>query len=569
MTFCPECGKPVAPKAKFCRNCGASQLDEALSATVSEPVATPLAAPPVPSPTPAPVIPAQPPAPPAPPQVVTPPVSQFTCNSCGSPLSPSEKFCGVCGARAGPIATVLSAPAPAAPVSVPPAPAAPAMGQPSGARTCSACGNVIKPGDKYCSKCLAIVRENPPQETASYPPPVAVPAPSQVPIPAPVMGQPSGARTCSACGNVIKPGDKYCSKCLAIVRDNPLTTAVPAASPHTQAPGAVPVNYQVPIPAPVMGQPTGARTCSACGNAIKPGDKYCSKCLAIVRDNPLPAAAPAVSPVQPSPAAAPGSYVCASCGSPVSGTEKFCGICGAPVVATRVPAAVPPQPVQKTCSACGAPVNDTTKFCGGCGAPVGASFRPAEVAQPAFAPYAGVASAVPQGTEQVIGVIGNARKMKMLGASWDTYALVVTDRRFILAQITSDMLNAASREAAAEAKAQGTGFLGQMAHQMSAFFRYCQRYETMPPDLILAETQGNRAIENARISAVNIKVKGGPEGSSEYNEFIMTLVSADGKFEFHIGEDDRFINILKTAYGDRVHMPFGYFRVGGARISLF
>jgi hypothetical protein len=169
----------------------------------------------------------------------------------------------------------------------------------------------------------------------------------------------------------------------------------------------------------------------------------------------------------------------------------------------------------------------------------------------------------------VIGVIGNARKMKMLGASWDTYALVVTDSRCILAQLTADMLNTAAREAAEEAKAQGKGFLGQMAHQMSAFFRYCQRYETMPPDLTLAETKGNRAIENARISAVNIKVKPGSEGSSEYDEFIMTLVSTDGKFEFHIGEDDRFINILKAAYGDKVHMPFGYFKVGGARIKLF
>jgi len=316
-----------------------------------------------------------------------------------------------------------------------------------------------------------------------------------------------------------------------------------------------------------MGQPSGVRTCTACGNVIKPGDKYCSKCLVIVRDNPPQAAAPAPSPVHPSPAAAPGSYVCASCGSPVSGTEKFCGICGTPVVAARVPAAAQPPPVQKTCSACGAPVNDTTKFCGGCGAPVGASFRPAEVAQPVS--YAGVAPAVPQGREQVIGVIGNARKMKMLGASWDTYALVVTDRRLILAQLTADMLNAAYKEAAERAKTEGKGFLEQMAHQMSASFQYCRKYETMSLDLALTETKGNRAIENVRISAVDLKEKPAHQGSLEYQEFIMTVQSADGKFEFHIGEDDRFITILKAAYDDRVHMPSGYFRVGGARINLF
>ena len=44
--------------------------------------------------------------------------------------------------------------------------------------------------------------------------------------------------------------------------------------------------------------------------------------------------------------------------------------------------------------------------------------------------------------------------MKMRGASWETYALVVTVRRLIMAQITADMLNAAYKEAAGRAKAE-------------------------------------------------------------------------------------------------------------------
>ncbi|MDP2797400.1 MAG: hypothetical protein Q8N94_07825 [Methanoregula sp.] len=104
---------------------------------------------------------------------------------------------------------------------------------------------------------------------------------------------------------------------------------------------------------------------------------------------------------------------------------------------------------------------------------------------------------------------------------------------------------------------------------MSVAFQYCQKYETMPPEFALAETKGNRAIENLRISAVDMKEKPSHKGSMEYQEFIMTVQSADGKFEFYIGEDDRFINILKAACGDRVHMPFGYFRAGGVRIKLF
>lgn len=159
--------------------------------------------------------------------------------------------------------------------------------------------------------------------------------------------------------------------------------------------------------------------------------------------------------------------------------------------------------------------------------------------------------------------------MKMMGASWDTYALVVTDRRLIMARITADMLNAAYKEAAERAKAEGMGFLGQVAHQMSVAFQYCQRYETLSPEFALAETKGNRGIENVQITAVDMKDKPTHQDSMEYHEFIMTVKSPEGKFEFHIGEDDRFVTILKTAYGEKVHMPFGYFRVGGARIKLF
>ena len=445
MPFCPECGKPVSPNAKFCRNCGASQLDDASFSGAPEPVVVPFAERfPYPSPSPAPVIPVQPAQAPLLPHITVQPVAPLLCMSCGSPLTPSEKFCGICGTRAG--QAIPPAPSPATPVYITPASVPPVMGQTPSLRTCKACGNMIRPGDKYCSKCLVIVRDNPPQAAT----------------------------------------------------------------------------YQAPVPAP--------------------------------------------SPVQPSPPASPASYVCASCGSPVNGTEKFCGICGVPAVAVRVPAAAQSQPVQKTCNACGTPISDTTKFCGGCGAPVGASFRPAEeVARDA----AGAAPALPQGGEQIIGVIGNARKMKMLGVSWDTYALVVTDRRMILAQLTADMLNAAYKEAAERAKADGKGFLELSTHQMTVAFQYCQKYDTMPPEFVLAETKGNRAIENLRISAVNLKEKPTHKGSMEYQEFIMTVQSADGKFEFHIGEDDRFINILKAAYGDRVHMPQGYFRDGGVRIELF
>jgi hypothetical protein len=238
------------------------------------------------------------------------------------------------------------------------------------------------------------------------------------------------------------------------------------------------------------------------------------------------------------------------------------------MVAARAPAPVPAPapaapPAGKFCGACGAAISGTTKFCGSCGAPVNtapsgggnASFRPGPPVTP--------------GGEEVIGVIANARKVKFLGASWDTWNIVVTNRRMIMVQMTAAMLNAAIAEAQARAKAEGKGFFGIMKDQLSSQFRYAIRYETMNPDVALAETGGNIAVENVRITAINLKLRDTGSGEMEYMEFKMSIESADGKFEYMMAEDDRYVNLVKQVYGEKVHMPFGYFKVGAARIKFF
>jgi hypothetical protein len=170
--------------------------------------------------------------------------------------------------------------------------------------------------------------------------------------------------------------------------------------------------------------------------------------------------------------------------------------------------------------------------------------------------------------EQVIGVIGNVKKMKMLGASWDTYSIVITDQRMILARMTQEMINTAIREAQATAKTEGKGFLSQMMHQMSAMFRYSQRYLTLPPDQALAENKENRGIGNRSITSIKMKLReSGSDGN--YRELRILIEAHDGKFEFVIAEDERFTTLLKQVYGDKVHMPPGYLSAGGIRIKLF
>ncbi len=220
----------------------------------------------------------------------------------------------------------------------------------------------------------------------------------------------------------------------------------------------------------------------------------------------------------------------------------------------------------------GVPISATTKFCGGCGTAVGAVLT-SGITQPtppaAHIPTPVTAGSTAASGEEVIGVIRNARKMKMFGASWDTITLVVTNRRMIVAQMTQTLLNAAILEAQSKAKSEGKGFFAIMKDQMAAQFRFALRYESMSPDQSLAETPGNIAIENIQITAIHMKLKDSGSGDMEYTEFRMIIESAGGKFEYLIGEDDRFINLLKTVYGDRVHMPFGYFKAGGVRLKFF
>jgi hypothetical protein len=235
-------------------------------------------------------------------------------------------------------------------------------------------------------------------------------------------------------------------------------------------------------------------------------------------------------------------------------------------VAARAPAPAPAPaapPAGKFCGRCGAVISGTTKFCGSCGATVNTA--PSGGGDSSFRPAAPVAA----GGEEVIGVIANARKVKFLGASWDTWNIVVTSRRMIMVQMTGAMINAAVAEAQAKAKAEGKGFFGIMKDQLASQFRYAVRYETMNPDMALAETPGNLSVENARITAITMKLRDTGSGEVEYTEFKMVVESADGKFEYLMAEDDRYVNLLKQVYGDRVHMPFGYFKIGGSRIKFF
>jgi hypothetical protein len=162
----------------------------------------------------------------------------------------------------------------------------------------------------------------------------------------------------------------------------------------------------------------------------------------------------------------------------------------------------------------------------------------------------------PQQTgEATVGVI-LFRHPKSLGR-YDSYAGVVTTERLLFAQLTSEMLNQAAQQARDQAKAQGKGFFGAWGDQIRATMGYINRYMSIPPQSILAETPGNFAIYNSTISEVKIHLKGQGENDGP-REFEAEIKCNGGTYKYRLNEDSQYTDLLKRVYGDRVKMPFGY-----------
>lgn len=171
--------------------------------------------------------------------------------------------------------------------------------------------------------------------------------------------------------------------------------------------------------------------------------------------------------------------------------------------------------------------------------------------------------------EQTVGAI-HAKKMKSMGLSYDSYTAVITTRRMIFAQMTSQMLTQNATNAREQAKSEGKGFFGAWGAQIKAGFSFGQRYLQMSPESILAENPGNFAIENNTISQIKIGLKRLNPGSSNTGpqDFEMKIQTPMGEYVYRIDDSSNNEKLLKQVYGDRVKMPFGYFSKGPMKIKF-
>lgn len=276
------------------------------------------------------------------------------------------------------------------------------------------------------------------------------------------------------------------------------------------------------------------RFCTNCGQLLTENARFCAACGTAV------AAAPAVTQQAPVPPPAPEPPPAAT--PPVA----------PPPVAVPPPVA-PPPPVYQ------APPQPEYQPPAAYQAPQQPAYQPPpqEYQPPAYQPPAQPAQYSGMPGEVLIGVIPNATRKKNLFTS-ETFNIIVTSQRMVFAQLTTEMI----REEAATYKGQG---IKGVFKSMGAGGKIWQRYQQMPPDQALAETQGNFGLYINQIRKVkysgtkvlfnkggvsmglNIGFGGGDDDDD--NNAKLQIETIGGKYEFEIimQFQQQTYQVLKTA----------------------
>jgi nucleotidyltransferase/DNA polymerase involved in DNA repair len=191
------------------------------------------------------------------------------------------------------------------------------------------------------------------------------------------------------------------------------------------------------------------------------------------------------------------------------------------------------------CTNCGKPIKETQKFCGSCGTAV-ESASPSGITPPS--PSTQEAQIKSAQGEAIRAILPNLVVSKSFGRS-DTFNLIVTDQRSVFAKLTSQIMNETVKMRREKAAAEGKGFFGKWAVQMSGFNTYTDRYQTMRPEEALLENKENFQIENSMIK----KVKSSSDDDEDRPMYDIEITTATQKLKFKTQYDPE--HELKKAYG--------------------
>jgi hypothetical protein len=202
------------------------------------------------------------------------------------------------------------------------------------------------------------------------------------------------------------------------------------------------------------------------------------------------------------------------------------------------------------CENCGSPLNPNVNFCGNCGTPLKQQVQPFPP-PPSAIPIIQMEQVKIQNqfsqavTEQILNFI-IAKSSKRFGNP-DYYTGILTNQQLIFAPMTKEMLKEVSEISRQQTKGK-FGF-GPITYP------YQQRYLSMAPSAIIANTPGCLVIQNSSIQEINLIVVGSiGDGYSDTNEYEMKIVHSVGTYTFRMTERDEYASRLKQIYQDKLKL---------------
>ena len=191
----------------------------------------------------------------------------------------------------------------------------------------------------------------------------------------------------------------------------------------------------------------------------------------------------------------------------------------------------------KYCAHCGAPLHPDVRFCTQCGRPVQAPSAAPEPAPqgPADVPVSAPPPAAAYTAEPILDIVPAIQRRKgVLGMRVDTLNLILTPTRMVFVPVTSKEMNDAVRTARDNAKAQGRGWLGQIAAQMAWVDVVCDRYRSMPVDAVLARYPDSFYILNNQVSRIRFRETVHDDDATP--DLQMIVESTGGKYRFDVSK---------------------------------
>lgn len=154
--------------------------------------------------------------------------------------------------------------------------------------------------------------------------------------------------------------------------------------------------------------------------------------------------------------------------------------------------------------------------------------------------------------EQVLGVLGGKIKLGLFKSA--TMAMIVTNRRFVFVEITSDMLVAEAEKIKKRSAEEKPGFFGRMAMAMNANKELLADLGKGDPDEVSAGNPKNFVvpIEGVVQGRVNNETKYDCDGDFKESNMVVLLKTADKKYELTLqGATSQPGEILEQALGSR------------------